>query len=183
MVSDRIRSSLHSLLSLWNSSKEYDLHWHVDSQLRVPSQSRTSVELLIDEEEFRSDFSIAIRFSGRLTVLIAARHAPRTYLKLITDDIVNIVRDTMKNSDLGAGLNTRTGRSPSVCFTLRGKCSFRYGVKQNIILHEDLLNPSFTSSSDRQCIPSAPTDYCHLPSFNLTQNGWNLFNGKNQAQL
>ncbi|CAF1285160.1 unnamed protein product [Rotaria magnacalcarata] len=138
-------------------TKEYEKVWSVNSEIRVPYQTRIIAELNIDEEEFRSRFSIAIQFSGRITANIATRQSPHTYLKLIHGNIVQIICQTMKNNSRLKAFKIIQGKSPSICFTIHGKCLFRYGVKQNIVLNQELLQLS--SVSDRHKSSSAPIQY------------------------
>jgi hypothetical protein len=129
----------------------------VNSQIRVPACTRIDAELNIDEEEFHSDFSISTRFSGRITATIATRQLPNTYLKCVDSDIVQIVREVMKNNQQLDDLEILEGKSPSVWFIMRGKCLFRYGIEQHIVLDSSAL-----SYPDLDCIPSAPLDDYHL---------------------
>lgn len=139
------------------STKEYEIPWNVNSQIQVPSRTRINAELNVDEEEFHGHFSVSIRFAGRITATIATRQLPNTPLKSIDGDIVKIICEVMKNNHRLNAFEILKGDSPSMCFTMRGECSFRYGIKQNITLDQESL-----SFPDLLYVPSAPSEYGHL---------------------
>ena len=122
------------------------MRWNVNSQINVPPRTRIYAELNIDEEEFNGDFSVYIRFYGRITATIAARQSPNAYLKYFDGDIVQIIRETVENYPRRwNGLEIIEENPPVVQFTMRGKCSFRYGIKQHVVLNQESLN-QFSSS-------------------------------------
>jgi hypothetical protein len=140
------------------------MRWSVNSQISVAPCTRTYAELNIDEEEFHGDFSVLIQFSGRITATIATRQSPNTYLKFIDGDIVQIIREAIENNRRLNGFEILEENSPVVQFTMRGKCLFRYGVEQHIVLHQESLD----SSLPQDPIPLAPLHYrspqTHFPS-------------------
>ncbi|CAF3427968.1 unnamed protein product [Rotaria sp. Silwood1] len=137
---------------------EYEKFWDVNSQIRVPSLTRIIAELNIDEEEFRSRFSVSIQFSGHITATISTRQAPNTYLKFIRGDIVKVIYQAMKNNPRLNVFKLIQGNSPSICFIIYGKCLFRYGVKQNIVVNQELLEKPSVSYPN---MPSAPLEFCY----------------------
>ncbi|CAF2311958.1 unnamed protein product [Rotaria sp. Silwood2] len=141
-----------------DTTKEYEKFWNVNSQIRVPSLTRIIAELNIDEEEFHSHFSLSIQFSGRITATISARQSPNTYLKIIHGDIVQIICHAMKNNSRLNMFKLIQGNSPSICFIIYGKCLFRYGVKQNIVLNQELLEKPSVSYPN---MPSAPLEFSY----------------------
>ncbi|CAF1122452.1 unnamed protein product [Rotaria sordida] len=141
-----------------DTTKEYEKFWNVNSQIHVPSQTRIIAELNIDEEEFHSHFFVSIHFSGRITASISTHQSPNTYLKLINGDIVQIIYQAMKNNPRLNMFKLIQGNSPSIRFKIYGKCLFRYGVKQNIVLNQELLEKSSVFYPN---IPSAPLKSCY----------------------
>lgn len=144
------------------STKEYDMRWSVNSQIRVAPHTCMYAELNIDEEEFNGDFSVPIRFFGRITATISTRQSPDTYLKFMDGDIVQIIRETMENNRRLNGLEILEENPPVAQFTMRGKCSFRYGIQQHIVLKQESLNPSLSSFITPNYRPLRP----HLTSSN-----------------
>lgn len=115
------------------------MRWNVDTQVRVAPFTRTFAELNIDEEEYDGDFVVVLRFYGRVTATIATRQSPNTYLKLIDGDIVEIIREAMENDCELNGLQIIEETLPAIQYTMCGKCSFRYGIQQHVLLNQELL--------------------------------------------
>ena len=137
--------------------------WSVNSQIRVAPYTRTYAELNIDEEEYNGDFSVSIRFCGRITATIATRQSPNTYLKFIEGDIVQIIREIMGNNHRLNDLEIVNDNPPVVQYTMRGTCAFRYGVQQHILLNQEPLDQPSSSFL-------APSNYrpllTRIPSLN-----------------
>jgi hypothetical protein len=146
------------------------MRWNVNSQIRVAPRTRTYAELDIDEEEWNGDFSVFIRFFGRITATVASRQSPNTYLKFIDGDIIQIIREIMENNHRLNGLEIVEENPPVAQFTMRGKCSFRYGIEQHVILNQEPLDPSSSSFPIQNYISSIPFNYRplkpHLSSSN-----------------
>ncbi|CAF0715941.1 unnamed protein product [Adineta steineri] len=121
--------------------KEYNMRWNVNSQIRVAPHTCTYAELNIDEEEFHGDFSVFIEFSGRITATIATRQTPDNYIRFIDGNIIEIIRETMENNHHQLhDIEIIENDPPIVRFHMRGKCSFRYGVQQHVVLKQESLN-------------------------------------------
>ncbi len=152
------------------STKEYDMRWNVNSRIHVAPRTCTYAELSIDEEEFHGNFSVFIRFFGRITATIATRQSPDIYLKFIDGDIVQIIRESMENNGRLNGLEIIEENPPVVQFTLRGNCSFRYGIEQHVILNQESLDTPSSSVFTQNNISSIPFNYRtlrpHLTSSN-----------------
>ncbi|CAF1207302.1 unnamed protein product [Adineta ricciae] len=144
--------------------KEFELPWNVDSQLRIAPRTRLIAKLNVDEEEYSSHFSASIRFSGRIMASIATRQSPSICLKFIVGDIVEIISKARKTNGRLSSMEILNEILPSVGFTIHGRCLFRCGMRQHIVLNQELLELSSSSSSDCGLTPSAPSEYCHLTS-------------------
>lgn len=119
----------------------------------------TFAELNIDEEECYGDFDISIRFLGCISVTIATRQSPNTYLKLIDGDIVQIIREALKNNNQLNGLEIIEENFPVVKFTMHGKYSFRYGVQQHVVLDQESVERSSSSIPTQNHTPSLSSTY------------------------
>jgi hypothetical protein len=135
------------------------MRWNVNSRIRVAPRTCTNAELHIDEEEFHGDFSVFIRFFGRITATVTTRQSPNTYLTFIDGDIVQIIRETMGNNRRLNGLEIFEENPSVVQFTMRGKCSFRYGIEQHVILNQESLDPPSSSILTGNNISSIPSNY------------------------
>lgn len=142
------------------------MRWSVNSQIIVPPRACLHAELNIDEEELDKEFSVSIRFSGRISATIATRQSSNTYLKFMEGEIVQIVREAMENHPRRcAGLEIVEENPPVAQFPMRGKCSFRYGVEQHVILTQKSLDQPLTSFvTNNNTNLSIPFDYRPLRS-------------------
>jgi hypothetical protein len=146
------------------------MRWNINSQIRVAPRTRTHAELHIDEEEFQGDFTVFIQFYGRITATIATRQLPNSYLKFIEGDIVQIIRETKENNHRLNGFQI-IEENPSIArFTMRGRCSFRYGIQQHIVLNQEPLDPPSSSLLTQNYIPSVPKDYRPLRPYLTSSN-------------
>lgn len=145
------------------------MRWYVDTPIRVGPHTRTYAELNIDEEEFQGDFLLGIRFFGRISARIASRNSPNTYLKLIDGDIVQIIREAMENKYPLSGIEVLEELPPVVQFIMHGKCSFRYGVQQHVILNQESLSPS-SSNLNQDYGSSTRTEYRPLRPYLVSSN-------------
>ena len=162
-------------------TKEFEIRWPIDSQIRLSARTRTSIEMLIDEEEFQSEFILPIRFSGQIKATIVHRQSTEIILKTFRIDFVQLVRDALKSRENSIQFEINDDRSTSfVRYEIRGKCSFRYGIKENIYLQQQSFDSSSSSIScdDLRFSPSAPTDYCRLTSLNIHPNSWPMSQAK-----
>ncbi|CAF1551394.1 unnamed protein product [Rotaria sordida] len=153
-----------------DTTKEYNVRWNVNTNVHVAPYTRTYAELNIDEEEFHGDFTVSIRFFGRITATIATRQSPNTYLKFIDGDIVQIIREAMENDNSLNNFEIFEENPPVVQFKMYGKCSFRYGIQQHVILNQELLESSSSFILNQNYISSIRSNYrplrMQLTSFN-----------------
>ncbi|CAF1247830.1 unnamed protein product [Adineta steineri] len=166
-----------------DTTKEYEIPWNLNSQIRVPSATRIIANLNIDEEEISTKFSLLIQFSGRIIATIATRQSPNICLKFIVGDIVQIICKAMKTNHRLNSFKIIENNPPSIGFLMRGICSFRYGIRQNIVLNQESLelsSSSTSSCSDFDIKPSAPSEYPHLISTDSSLIDSNL---KNRERL
>ena len=126
--------------------KDYEMRWSVNSQVRVAPRTCTKAELVIDEEEFHGDFSVQVQFYGRITATISTRQSPNVYLKFIDGDIVQIVRDSLETNRRLTGLEIQQQDNLSIVqYVMRGKCAFRYGIQQHVVLNQESVDSSLSS--------------------------------------
>lgn len=129
-----------------DTEKDYEMRWSVNSQIRVAPRTCTKAELVIDEEEFHGDFSLPIQFYGRITATVSARQSPNVYLKFMDGDIVQIIRDVLETNRRLTGLEIQQQENLSIVqFTMRGKCAFRYGIQQHVVLNQESIDSTLSS--------------------------------------
>ena len=92
--------------------------------------------MIVDEEEYRSDFLIPIEFFGRISVTFAKRQIPDVPLKFLDGDIVEIVRETNFQSFKDVEILDES----RIRWILRGHCEFRYGIAHHVVLNHEKIN-------------------------------------------
>lgn len=101
-----------------------------------------SSRLCITEEEYSADFSVEVRFSGRISATITARNNTNGYYKYIEGDLVTIFGDALRSGIPGAtpGQFEIHEQTQTVRAFLLGKCAFRYGIEQHVNVEQKSLN-------------------------------------------
>lgn len=112
------------------------MHWTVDSPVNVAPWTRAVAQLIIDEEEYRSDFLIPIEFFGRISVTFVKRQTPEVSLKFLDGDIVEIVREMNFQSLKDVKILDES----RIRWILRGHCEFRYGIAHHVALNHEKIN-------------------------------------------
>ncbi|CAF0826277.1 unnamed protein product, partial [Didymodactylos carnosus] len=108
-----------------DKTNEQEMLWCVDNVVKVPPRTKAFAELYINEEQYNGDFSVEVRFSGRITATISTRTNPNNYIKYMEGDIVNIVRDYIQGQNSNRGFEIVDNWQ--VKYIMRGKVQFRYG--------------------------------------------------------
>ena len=158
-VSDGVCGWHSFVFVLKTRTKEYQMHWGVNTNVRVAPRTTTHAELILDEEEFHGDFSLRVRFSGGVSATIATHQSPNTYLQFIKGDIVHIFREALLDEDRWKGFDIVDDALPFVQFTMRGTCSFRYGIAQHVVLHQQPLDSATPAIRARSLIFTTIADY------------------------
>lgn len=132
-------AGFHRELSLMKSegeTKEEELNWAVDSQIRVPPKHQTVAELVISEEQYAAEFTIETSFRGTVHVVFTNLGDNNSFVKSVEGDIVEIFRNKISKGRLKSfkidGNCVRT--------QFKGLCKFRYGIEQHVKLTEEALN-------------------------------------------
>ena len=126
-----------------DQTKEEEVHWGVDSIIRVRPHCRTSASLVINELEFDRNFSLETKLKGRLVVSLTSKK-DSTFFKSLSGDIVEIVSSALDKHWLPAGAGIfeiaegehgeRYARA-----LIKGVCKFRLGVEQHVTLDEESI--------------------------------------------
>jgi len=136
---------------------ETQMNWSADSAIRVAPHSRANAELCITEEEYSADFSVEVRFSGRISAMISTRNNTGGYYKYMEGDILSIVSEALRTGSLGAsaGQFEIFEQTQTVRTILNGKCAFRYGIEQHVNVEQEKL----PDSSPGKTIDAPPPRY------------------------
>ena len=108
---------------------EKELVWAVDSNIKLPPQTRTKANLIINQQEFQGKFKITSRFWGRVIVCFNNRKDNNNFVRVVEGEVREIFR----------GKEGFTVKGRVVSYVSEGKCHFRYGVDQNIHLQQQSL--------------------------------------------
>ncbi|CAF4019681.1 unnamed protein product, partial [Rotaria magnacalcarata] len=147
---------------------EEQLTWSVESNIRIPSMSQTTAELIIQEDEYQGTFEIKSYFFGEVRVKLYKES--QEVLSLEFGDLEDLLpRDKGFRKD-NRGIYRLT----------RGECKARFGISQKVELHAKPLfaqestsrllqqNDSRKNSLKDNPAPSAPVTILRelIPSLN-----------------
>lgn len=106
--------------------------------------------LCITEEEYSADFSVEVRFSGRISAMISSRNNTGGYYKYMEGDIANIISEVLRTGMSGASPGQFEIHEPTqtVRTILTGKCAFRYGIEQHVNVEQGRLSDSSPSKTN-----------------------------------
>lgn len=96
------------------------------------------LRLCITEEEYFSDFSVEVRFTGRISAMISTRNPSIGYYKYIEGDLATIFGETLR-SGFYTGQFEVHEQTQTVRTNLSGKCAFRYGIEQYVHVEQEKL--------------------------------------------
>lgn len=116
---------------------EEELCWGVDSQIKVPARCRTIAKLVVTEDEFGGNFTIHSKMEGKVLITVTNARENNCLVKTIEGNIAKIFTKEIKN-----GLKQFRVENNAVHFDTVGRCHFRYGVEQNVELHQEKLTPN-----------------------------------------
>ncbi|CAF1314488.1 unnamed protein product [Adineta steineri] len=124
-----------------DSTFETLMLWSANSAIRVSPHSKANAELCITEEEYAADFSIEVRFSGRISAMISTRNNTGGYYKYMEGDLATIFSDALRsgNSGISSGQFEVHEQTQTVRTVMLGKCAFRYGIEQYVNVEQEKL--------------------------------------------
>lgn len=119
---------------------EKELVWSVDSNIKLPPQTKTLANLIINQQEFDSKFKINSKFWGKVIVCIHNRKDNNNFMRAIEGDV----------KDLFRGKDGFTVKGRTVSYVSEGKCHFRFGVDQSVHLQQLSLTDN-NNKSVKEC--------------------------------
>jgi len=124
-----------------DSTFETQMTWSADSAICVAPHSKANAELCITEEEYAADFSVEVRFSGRISAMISTRNNTGGYYKYMEGDLATIFAEALRsgNSGASAGQFEVHEQTQTVRTVMIGKCAFRYGIEQHVNVEQEKL--------------------------------------------
>lgn len=109
---------------------EKELVWSVDSQIKLPPQTKTNATLVVNQQEYDGRFTITTQFYGRVLVNFYNRKDNHNFLRCLEGSVHSI----FKGQD-GFKIDNK-----KVSYVSAGKCHFRFGVDQRVDLKQSPLN-------------------------------------------
>lgn len=105
---------------------EKELVWTVDSNIKLPPQTKTLASLIINQQEFDGRFTVTTKFWGRMIVQIYNRKDNNNFVRSIEGNVEEIFRKV-------EGFHVEKKK---VTYISEGKCHFCFGVDQRVVLKQ-----------------------------------------------
>lgn len=124
-----------------DSTFETQMTWSADSAIRVAPHTKANAELCITEEEYAADFSVEVRFSGRISAMITTRNHSAGYYKYMEGDLATIFTEALRTgcSGLTSSQFEVHEQTQTVRTLMFGKCAFRFGIEQHVNVEQQKL--------------------------------------------
>lgn len=128
-----------SLNKLEGETFEEEVSWGVEAEIEVKPGHIANACLMIEEKKKAAKFMIRTRMSGMVYIDFNNIHDNNNVIKSTGHDIPSIVKEYVqlmarKGVDLSSVVSIESDES--IIATTLGKCDFRYGVKQEVVVHQ-----------------------------------------------
>lgn len=133
----------HSLEFGKDTTKEDEVKWGVDNVIRVPPHTRATAELVLTEHQYEKKFSIDVKISGTLSIVINSKKENGLFLKRLGCDMGEMIDLAMENrwitrvDTIFKILRIKGEKTTIAVTTLKGSCNFRVGVSQHVTLKQE----------------------------------------------
>ena len=130
-------AGFHREVTLTNSQGELieeEMTWEVDSQIKVPPNTKTVAQLVITEDQYSGAFIVNSEFSGKITVALTNLRDNNSFVKSIVGDVSEIIKREVERGMKGLVVNKKI-----VSFQTSGRCNFRYAIEQHVNLEQHPL--------------------------------------------
>lgn len=111
-------------------STEEQMIWTGDCQVTVPPQHQATAELVINEQQYSSRFTVESRVRGNIHVSVYDRR---------TDSFVQSIDGNLAEIIGHYDVQDVTLKGKWIRFQTIGKCQFRYAVEQHVKLDQESL--------------------------------------------
>ena len=118
-----------------------DLVWGVESLVRVEKGHLADAQLVVEEKKQAGDFQVTTTARGMIYVTFTNMADNNSFLKATGHELSEIVKDYVnREGRKGQGYDfVKTDDDDVVTIKTRGRCHFRYGVKQEIKVNQVAL--------------------------------------------
>lgn len=134
-------AGFHREISLTNShgeTIEEEVTWGVESHINVKRGYVANAKLIVDEKKYDGTFTITSRVAGTVHVSFTNVKDNNSMVYGTSDEIYAIVEEYLETQRcLDNPLDSFVQvREPEVIITTKGKCDFRYGIKQQVLVEQ-----------------------------------------------
>lgn len=133
----------HREMSLTNSSGqvfEEELQWGVESQIKVKARHMAEAQLVVNEKKRSGRFTIESSMWGMIYVTFTNLRSNNELVKATGHDIAEVVKDHVERENRkGVSYPFVKVDDGRVVIVTKGQCKFRYGIKQEVRVHQTPL--------------------------------------------
>ena len=130
-----------SLTNIDGQTFEEELHWGVDSLIKVKGNHEATAKLVVDECKQKGNFTIMSQVFGMVFVTFTNIRDNNSMLKATGHQISEIIKEYLdKQRRKGQPLEFVKVENGKVFVTTKGKCNFRYGIKQEVKVDQTQLS-------------------------------------------
>ncbi|KAK2142187.1 hypothetical protein LSH36_987g00025 [Paralvinella palmiformis] len=144
----------YSLTHLSGQSFEEELHWGVDSVIKVKKNHVANARLVVYEQKGSGHFVVETEVSGRVYVTFTNIRDNNSFIMATSEDICTVleehVRDERKNGRNMDFIRFDT-KGGKVYIRTSGKCQFQYGIRQEVQVDQKPLG-DVTSGDDQDYV-------------------------------
>ncbi len=130
-------SSEFSLTDFDGQTFEEEVTWGVESTIRVKEQHVAEAQLVVNEKKFSGDFQILTKIRGSVYVTFNNIKDNNSLIKASGCEMTHIMTKYLEmESRKGSAIDYIQIEGPIVFVTTKGNCSFRYGIKQEVVVKQ-----------------------------------------------
>ena len=134
-----------SLTNTQGQTFEEELHWGVESQIRVKAKHVAEAQLIVNEKKQSGDFEIESQIWGMVYVNFNNIRDNNSLVKATGNDICDIVKEYIEKEQRKNGVSfpfiSIDETKSRVHVITKGKCQFRFGIKQEVKVDQKKINP------------------------------------------
>ena len=130
-----------SLTKTEGETFEESLTWGVESQIKVKSQNIAEAQLVVNEKKYSGDFVVMTTISGMVYVSFTEIRDNNSIIKATGNEFYDIIKwyidRERRKARVYEYVNFKdTDEGQYIEVTTKGKCKFRFGIKQEVVVHQ-----------------------------------------------
>ncbi len=113
----------------------------MESLIKVKAEHIAEAQLVVNEKKFTGEFIVVSTIKGYVYVNFTNIKDNNTLVKATGHDIASIIEEYLKmQSRIGAALDFVEIQKDVVVIRTKGRCNFRFGIKQEVMVNQVPLN-------------------------------------------